>query len=280
MSTDFIKGCQNAIIREKDLLFARLLTNKRQFVHNMTTDESQATRKSTLKIVGVRFKPAGKIYDFNGGAYVLKTGDEVIVETEHGLGFGTVATPPETVDADQVRHTLKKVYRPATNDDRDQQERNSEIEQEAYEYCKECIDSLDIEMHLFSVESNFDGSKLTFFFTADGRVDFRKLVKMLVKQFRTKIEMRQVGIRNQAKMCGGVGRCGRILCCSAFMTKFDPVTIKMAKKQGLSLNPTKISGVCGRLMCCLAFENYGYEENTYQQQTDVPDNKEYTNGNS
>ncbi|MFW5957519.1 MAG: PSP1 domain-containing protein, partial [Desulfosalsimonas sp.] len=180
----------------------------------MTSDDSQNTKKSKVKIVGIRFKPAGKIYDFNGGAYVLKTGDEVIVETEHGLGYGTVATPPESADEGSVRQPLKKIYRPATDEDREQQEKNSEIEKEAYEYCRECIDSLELEMHLFSVESNFDGSKLTFFFTADSRVDFRKLVKMLVKQFRTKIEMRQVGIRNQAKMCGGVGRCGRILCCT------------------------------------------------------------------
>ncbi|MBS3808921.1 MAG: stage 0 sporulation protein, partial [Desulfobacterales bacterium] len=202
----------------------------------MSTDESQASRKNnTVKIVGIRFKPAGKIYDFNCGAYVLKIGDEVIVETEHGLGFGVVATEPECVDPESVKQPLKKVYRPATGEDREQQAKNTEIEQQAYEFCRECIESLELDMHLFSVESNFDGSKLTFFFTADGRVDFRKLVKMLVKEFRTKIEMRQVGIRNQAKMCGGVGRCGRILCCAAFMTKFDPVTIKMAKKQGLSL---------------------------------------------
>ena len=134
------------------------------------------------------------------------------------------------------------------------------MEAYAYEYCSESIRTLGLEMHLFAVESNFEGSKLTFFFTADGRVDFRKLVKMLVKQFRSKIEMRQVGIRNQAKMCGGIGRCGRQLCCSSFLVKFDPVTIRMAKKQGLSLNPTKISGVCGRLMCCLTFESDYYEK--------------------
>ncbi|MCF8094731.1 MAG: stage 0 sporulation protein [Desulfobacteraceae bacterium] len=246
----------------------------------MNEDESCSTKINTVKIVGVRFKPAGKIYDFNGGAYVLRTGDDVIVETEHGLGYGTVATSPESVNAESVRQSLKKVYRPATNDDRDQQKKNTEIEQEAYEYCRECIDALELEMHLFSVESNFDGSKLTFFFTSDSRVDFRKLVKMLVKRFRTKIEMRQVGIRNQAKMCGGVGRCGRILCCSAFMTKFDPVTIKMAKKQGLSLNPTKISGVCGRLMCCLAFEHTEYEENNDRQNGNNSDNTETTDWNS
>ncbi len=214
-----------------------------------------------IKIVGIRFKPAGKIYDFNCGAYVLKVGDPVLVETEHGLGYGTVATELEAVEPDTYRQPLKKVYRPATDEDRQQREANMETEAEAHTYCRECIVSLGLEMNLFAVESNFDGSKLTFFFTADGRIDFRKLVKLLVKQFRTKIEMRQVGIRNQAKMCGGIGRCGRQLCCSSFMTKFDPVTIKMAKKQGLSLNPTKISGVCGRLMCCLIFEHNMYDRN-------------------
>lgn len=213
-----------------------------------------------IKIVGVRFKTAAKIYDFNCGPYVLKTGDNVIVETEYGLAFGTVAVPPTQIADDELKQSLKKVYRPATPDDFKQMVQNAETEKTAYDYCRECISALGLEMHLFSVESTFDGGKLTFYFTADGRVDFRKLVKMLVKNFRTKIEMRQVGIRNQAKICGGIGRCGRELCCSSFLTKFDPVTIKMAKKQGLSLNPTKISGVCGRLMCCLTFEHVQYKE--------------------
>lgn len=236
------------------------------------SEETESTQKQAVRIVGIRFKPAGKIYDFNCGAYVLKLGDEVIVETEHGLGFGTVAMTPEEKDAEELRQPLKKIYRPATAEDKYQLEKNRGIEEEAYEYCRECVGNLELKMHLFSVESNFDNSKLTFFFTADGRVDFRKLVKMLVKQFRTKIEMRQVGIRNQAKMCGGVGRCGRILCCAAFMTRFDPVTIRMAKKQGLSLNPTKISGVCGRLMCCLIFENNLYAGKHQQQNADNKEN--------
>ena len=212
------------------------------------------------KIVGIRFKPAGKIYDFSSGAFVLKTGDHVIVETENGLGFGMVAKPPTQIEKKESAHPLKKVYRPATDKDFNQIIKNSETETKAFAFCRQCIQELKLEMNLFQTESNFDASKITFFFTADGRVDFRKLVKMLVKEFRTKIEMRQVGIRNQAKMCGGVGRCGRELCCSAFMTKFEPVSIRMAKKQGLSLNPTKISGVCGRLMCCLTFENDAYEK--------------------
>ncbi len=216
------------------------------------------------KIVGIRFKPAGKIYDFKCGAFVLKTGDQVIVETENGLGFGMVATNPAQVEKKPRSRPLKKVYRPATEKDFNQIKQNSEFEQSAFEYCRRCIEELGLEMNLFRTESNFDASKITFFFTADGRVDFRKLVKTLVKKFRIKIEMRQVGIRNQAKMCGGIGRCGRELCCSAFMTRFDPVSIRMAKKQGLSLNPTKISGVCGRLMCCLTFENNVYEKNNKQ----------------
>ena len=210
------------------------------------------------KIIGIRFKSAGKIYDFNCGAYVLNTGDRVIVETENGLCFGTVAVPPIHREKKPDSEPLKKIYRPATEDDIRQIEKNKELEERAFNFCKQCIEELDLEMNLFNIESNFDTSKLTFYFTADGRVDFRKLVKMLVKEFRTKIEMRQVGIRNQAKICGGIGRCGRELCCSAFMTKFDPVSIKMAKRQGLSLNPTKISGVCGRLMCCLTFEDVMY----------------------
>jgi len=210
------------------------------------------------KVIGVKFKPTGKIYDFSSGAFVLNIGDRVIVETENGLGFGTVVTAP--VDIEKVSHPLKKVYRPATEKDFKQVKKNVETEIRAFKYCRKCVKELGLEMNLFCTESNFDSSKITFFFTADGRVDFRQLVKMLVKEFRTKIEMRQVGIRNQAKMCGGVGRCGRELCCCAFMTKFDPVSIKMAKNQGLSLNPTKISGVCGRLMCCLTFENDGYNK--------------------
>lgn len=210
--------------------------------------------------VGVRFKTAGKIYDFSCGAFVLKTGDHVIVETENGLEFGTVATAPKPIERKEGAPPLKRVYRQATETDCEQMKTNAETEQSAFDFCRQCIRELQLCMNLFRTESNFDGTKLTFFFTADGRVDFRKLVKLLVKEFRAKIEMRQVGIRNQAKMCGGIGRCGRELCCAAFLTKFDPVSIRMAKHQGLSLNPTKISGVCGRLMCCLTFENDVYEK--------------------
>ncbi|MFP4031045.1 MAG: stage 0 sporulation family protein [Desulfococcaceae bacterium] len=210
------------------------------------------------KVVGIRFKPAGKVYDFDPGAFVLSMGDPVIVETEQGLGFGVVATPPAALE--EEGRELKKVFRPAGEKDFEQRDQNAELESRANAFCLECIHRLGLKMNLFAVESTFDANKLTFFFTAEGRVDFRELVKMLVREFRIRIEMRQVGIRNQAKMCGGLGRCGRELCCSTFLEKFDPVSIRMAKEQGLSLNPTKISGQCGRLMCCLTFENETYQE--------------------
>jgi len=212
------------------------------------------------KVVGIRFKPAGKVYDFDSGAFVLGQGDHVIVETEKGLGFGIVAVAPVPVDQKKITKELKKVYRLASEKDFQQREKNLKLETSAHTYCLNCIKELGLQMNLFSVESTFDTSRLTFFFTAEGRVDFRQLVKMLVKKFRIRIEMRQVGIRNQAKMCGGIGRCGREICCSAFIEKFEPVSIRMAKEQNLSLNPTKISGLCGRLMCCLTFENETYRE--------------------
>ena len=213
------------------------------------------------KVVGIRFKPAGKVYDFDCGAFVLNKGDDVIVETERGLGFGSVAVPPVPIkDAPPPKKALKKVYRLASEKDYRQLEKNAATEKKAYAYCLKSIAELKLKMNLFSVESTFDASKLTFFFTSDGRIDFRQLVKMLVKHLGSRIEMRQVGIRNQAKMCGGIGRCGREICCSAYMEKFGPVSIRMAKEQGLSLNPTKISGQCGRLMCCLTFEYATYKD--------------------
>ena len=210
------------------------------------------------KVVGIRFKPAGKVYDFDPGAFVLDMGDPVIVETEQGLGFGVVAVA--SAPREDENRELKKVFRPAGEKDFAQRDQNAELESRAQAFCLDCIERLGLKMNLFSVESPFDANKLTFFFTAEGRVDFRELVKMLVREFRIRIEMRQVGIRNQAKMCGGLGRCGRELCCSTFLEKFDPVSIRMAKEQGLSLNPTKISGQCGRLMCCLTYENQIYQE--------------------
>lgn len=210
-----------------------------------------------IKIAGVKFKTAGKIYDFDSGAFVLKEGDRVIVETEQGLGFGRIAIPP--VEIENVDKKFKQIVRIATKDDFARREEIKKLEKNAFDFCIRSITNLDLLMNLFSVESTFDRNKLTFFYTADGRIDFRELIKLLVKEFSIRIEMRQVGIRNLSKHCGGVGKCGRELCCSSFMHTFEPVSIKMAKEQGLSLNPTKISGVCGRLMCCLTFENETYK---------------------
>ncbi len=210
-----------------------------------------------IKIAGVKFKTAGKIYDFNSGAFVLKEGDAVIVETEQGLGFGKIAIPP--AETDKQDKQFKQIVRVATQEDFLRMDEIRSIENNAFDFCIKCINDLDLLMNLFSVECAFDRNKLTFFYTADGRIDFRELIKLLVKEFNIRIEMRQVGIRNLSKHCGGVGKCGREICCSSFLPAFDPVSIKMAKEQGLSLNPTKISGVCGRLMCCLTFENETYK---------------------
>jgi cell fate regulator YaaT (PSP1 superfamily) len=210
------------------------------------------------KIVGVRFRPAGKIYDFDSGAFVLQAGDHVIVETKHGLGYGQVAVDPVAEKSGDAKQPLRKIYRKATDKDLIRIDQNQQTAQAAHHYCQQCIGQLGLEMNLFQVESTFDGSKLTFFFTADGRVDFRQLVKMLVRELKVRIEMRQVAIRNRAKLSGGMGRCGREICCATFIDHFNPVSIRMAKNQGLSLNPTKISGLCGRLMCCLRFENDSY----------------------
>ncbi len=210
-----------------------------------------------IKIAGVKFKTAGKIYDFKSSAFVLKEGDPVIVETEHGLGFGKIAIPP--VEAEHKGKKLKQIVRIATKEDFLRREEIKKSEKKAFEFCLGCIDDLGLLMNLFSVESTFDQKKMTFFYTADGRIDFRELIKLLVKKFSIRIEMRQVGIRNLSKHCGGMGKCGREICCSSFMHTFEPVSIKMAKEQGLSLNPAKISGVCGRLMCCLTFENDTYK---------------------
>lgn len=210
-----------------------------------------------IKVAGVKFKTAGKIYDFQSDAFVLKEGDPVIVETENGLGFGKIATPP--VEKEKNEQKLKRIIRVATREDFIKREEIKQLEKRAHDFCIKSINDLDLFMNLFCVECTFDQNKLTFFYTADGRIDFRELIKLLVKEFNIRIEMRQVGIRNLSKHCGGVGKCGRELCCSSFMHTFEPVSIKMAKEQGLSLNPTKISGVCGRLMCCLTFENKTYK---------------------
>jgi len=212
------------------------------------------------KIVGICFKKGGKIYHFDSGHFVLKEGDEVIVKTEKGLGFGFVATSVRQRNPTVPDQQLKEVFRLATDEDRRQYQENLERGRQAYDYCKERIEKLGLPMRLVDVESFFDGSQIIFYFYADGRVDFRELVKDLVKKLRTRIELRQIGVRNKAKMIGGLGPCGRELCCSGFLVEFHSVSVKMAKEQSLSLNPAKISGACGRLMCCLKYEYDSYVE--------------------
>lgn len=212
------------------------------------------------KIVGIQFRSNGKVYDFDSGHFVLKKGDKVVVVTEEGPAIGSVYTEPQNRAAEGPERPLKKIFRLATEEELVRYERNCSLEESVYKYCLGKIKEKSIPMCLVSVERRFDGSKIVAYFTADGRVDFRELVKDLVQKFRTRIEMRQIGVRHQAKMVGGLGSCGRPLCCSAFLNNFAPVTIRMAKEQNLSLNPTKISGMCGRLMCCLTFEHEYYEE--------------------
>jgi cell fate regulator YaaT (PSP1 superfamily) len=212
------------------------------------------------KIVGICFKKGGKIYHFDPGHFVLKEGDEVIVKTDKGLGFGFVATSVRQRNTTVPDQQLKEVFRLATDEDRRQYEENLERGRQAYDYCKERIEKLGLPMRLVDVESFFDGSQIIFYFYADSRVDFRELVKDLVKKLRTRIELRQIGVRNKAKMIGGLGPCGRELCCSSYLVDFHSVSVKMAKEQNLSLNPSKISGACGRLMCCLKYEYSSYVE--------------------
>jgi cell fate regulator YaaT (PSP1 superfamily) len=210
------------------------------------------------KIVRIRFRPNGKIYNFDSGHFVLKAGNQVIVETEQGLGIGTVASPPQPRSPKLLSQPLKPIFRLATPEDLEQAKQNEEREQEAYIFCLQCIQARQLPMRLVRVESLFDSSKMIFYFTAAKRIDFRELVRDLVQQFRTRVELRQIGVRHQAKMIGGLGCCGRPLCCSTFLQDFEPVAVKMAKEQNLSLNPSKISGCCGRLMCCLTFEYQTY----------------------
>lgn len=212
------------------------------------------------EIIGVRFKEVGKIYYFdpNGGSY--RVGEPVVVETSRGTECGTVAISNREVDQTRVVKPLKKVTRPATQEDLRRVEENRKKEEKAFRIAQEKIALCKLEMKLVEVEYAFDGSKILFYFTADGRVDFRELVKELAGVFRTRIELRQIGVRDEAKMLGGLGICGRPFCCASFLGEFQPVSIKMAKEQGLSLNPTKISGACGRLMCCLKYEQDAYED--------------------
>jgi cell fate regulator YaaT (PSP1 superfamily) len=225
------------------------------------TERGPASDKTLVCLVGIRFGYACKIYNFDCGDVALSYGDRVIVKTEKGMGLGQVSIAPfkKELDAAQMEG-LRKVIRKAAKSDFDQRDRCKQRELEAYRYCIERIEALDLPMKLIAVECFFDGSKYVFYFTAEGRVDFRELVKQLVARFPVRIEMRQIGVRHEAKMTGGLACCGQELCCSRFLTDFRPVSVKMAKNQNLSLNPTKISGVCGRLMCCLGYEHDIYEE--------------------
>ncbi len=212
------------------------------------------------EIIGVRFKSVGKIYYFSPGGLDIAEGQSVIVETARGVECGSVVFGNKQVADDEIVAPLKTVIRIATEDDFKQIERNKIKEKEALAICEEKVKKLGLNMSLVDVECTFDNSKLLFYFTAESRVDFRELVKELAAVFRTRIELRQIGVRDEAKMIGGLGICGRQFCCASFLGDFQPVSIKMAKEQSLSLNPTKISGTCGRLMCCLKYEQDGYEE--------------------
>ena len=212
------------------------------------------------KVIGVRFRTAGKIYFFSPGKFEVKRGDQVIVETARGVEVGNVVMGPKEVKDEEITQPLKTVIRLATEDDRRVEEKNRKKEKEAFQICLEKIHKHGLEMKLIDAEYTFDNNKVLFYFTADGRIDFRELVKDLAAVFRTRIELRQIGVRDETKILGGIGICGRCLCCHTYLSEFAPVSIRMAKEQNLSLNQTKISGVCGRLMCCLKNEQETYEE--------------------
>ncbi len=212
------------------------------------------------EVIGVRFKEVGKVYYFDPNGLTLKQNDTVIVETSRGLECGKIAIENKEVPDEEIVHPLKPLIRVATKDDLRKLAENARKEKEALKICEQKVADHGLEMKLVDVEYTFDNSKILFYFTADGRVDFRALVKDLASVFRTRIELRQIGVRDESKMLGGLGVCGRPFCCSSFMGEFHPVSIKMAKEQGLSLSPTKISGTCGRLMCCLKYEQEAYTD--------------------
>ncbi|WP_099364156.1 PSP1 domain-containing protein [Fredinandcohnia onubensis] len=228
-------------------------------------------------VVGVRFKKAGKIYYFDPNGFTIPDGEYVIVETVRGIEFGKVVINKKQVDENDIVLPLKKVIRIADSKDKLIVEENKQAATEAYNVCQGKVVEHSLDMKLVDVEYTFDRNKVIFYFTADGRVDFRELVKDLAAIFRTRIELRQIGVRDEAKMLGGIGPCGRMLCCSTFLGDFEPVSIKMAKDQNLSLNPTKISGLCGRLMCCLKYENDEYES-AKEQLPDLGEMIETTSG--
>lgn len=212
-----------------------------------------------IEIIGVRFRNAGKIYYFDPGKFDIKAGENVIVETARGIEYGYVVLGNRKVEDGKVVQPLKAVIRMATAEDRVVEEANRRKEKDAFKICQEKIRKHQLEMKLIDAEYTFDNNKVLFYFTADGRIDFRELVKDLAAVFKVRIELRQVGVRDETRIMGGIGVCGRVLCCNSYLSEFNPVSIKMAKEQNLSLNPTKISGVCGRLMCCLKNEEETYE---------------------
>ncbi|PLX45185.1 MAG: hypothetical protein C0609_03765 [Deltaproteobacteria bacterium] len=215
--------------------------------------------RDSLKTVGVRFKRASKVYTFAAGELELGPGDRVVLETERGTALGRIVSSPEELDGPPAQ-PLKRVLRVANEEDLLTEEKNREFEREAFEECGKCIRERNLPMKLLSVEALFDRSKVVFYFASEGRVDFRELVRELARRFHTRIEMRQVGVRDEAKIVGGVGCCGRELCCAKWLSEFAPISVRMAKSQNIALNPAKISGICGRLMCCLAYEHKMYEE--------------------
>lgn len=223
-------------------------------------DEMRQALPDEVEIVGIRFKKSGKVYYFLPEEFKLNVGDNVIVKTARGLEYGTIAISNRKVDKDTLVLPLRSVVRLATKADDQQHESNVEREKEAFDVCQEKIKQHELDMKLVDVEYTFDNNKLLFYFTADGRIDFRELVKDLASVFRTRIELRQIGIRDETKLMGGLGVCGRPFCCKSFLAEFAQVSIKMAKEQNLSLNSAKISGACGKLMCCLRYEHDCYSE--------------------
>ncbi len=217
-------------------------------------------KQEKIFVVGVKFKNSGKVYNFRADNIRLKVGDNCIVKTEFGEDFGTVAVARMIVDKKRVRRPLRHVIRKVTPDDLKQGEKNRAMEKEALKICVDKAAERGLAMNVTRVDFSFDGRKATFYFTAEGRIDFRELVKDLAQHFKTKIELKQIGVRDEARMIDGCGPCGRKLCCTLFLKEFEPVSIRMAKDQDLSLNPVKISGVCGRLMCCLVYEHAIYKE--------------------
>ncbi|MEE8290099.1 MAG: regulatory iron-sulfur-containing complex subunit RicT, partial [Candidatus Tectomicrobia bacterium] len=207
-----------------------------------------------MEVVGLRFKPTGKVLNYAAGSLVLQRGEKCVAESESGLEIATVVLPPREVDIDVQNHSVKAVFRKATVEDLEQAEGYKERAKGAFAQCRRLIREMELPMKLVSVDFTLDGRKATFYFTAEGRVDFRVLVRNIASELHTRIEMRQIGVRDEAKKLGGYGTCGRPLCCSTFLTEFAPISVSMAKEQGLALNPSRISGVCGRLKCCLAYE--------------------------